>query len=88
MRSQARSSKVAAEKQQQAAQDSEVVRVLKDQVAMTAAEKGRQVDNLKAQSTYHLARKATEVETLRAEAERLRIASEEEISGLKVKGVI
>ena len=55
---------------------------------MTAAEKGRQVDNLKAQSTYHLARKATEVETLRAEAERLRIASEEEISGLKVKGLI
>lgn len=51
---------------------------------MTAAEKERQVGNLKAQSTYHIARKSSEVEALRAELERLKLSTDEQISGLKV----
>jgi hypothetical protein len=54
-------------------------------VAATAAEKGRQVENLKAQSSYHIARKAGEVEELKAELERLRAVTGEEINGLKVR---
>ena len=83
---QARSSKASAEKQQREALAAEADRRMREQVAATEAEKGRQVENLKAQSGYHLARKATEVETLRAEIERLRIKTDEEISGLKVSG--
>ena len=56
---------------------------VREQVAAAAAEKLRQVENIKQQSQYHLNKKADEVSLLRSEVARLKSQREDEMKSLQ-----